>query len=62
VIGSWRFAAVAGFFVTALVVSNIIAVKLAEVGGRVFDAGNVPLRISSETSSRRCTASARRAA
>ena len=40
-IGSWRFAAVAGFFVTALVVSNIIAVKLAEVGGRVFDAGNV---------------------
>jgi uncharacterized integral membrane protein (TIGR00697 family) len=41
VIGSWRFTAVAGFFVTALVVSNIIAVKLAEVEGRVFDAGNV---------------------
>ena len=38
---SWRFVALAGFFVTALVVSNIIAVKLAEVGGRVFDAGNV---------------------
>jgi queuosine precursor transporter len=39
--GSWRFTAVAGFFVTALVVSNIIAVKLVEVEGRVFDAGNV---------------------
>ncbi|HSK15950.1 MAG TPA: queuosine precursor transporter [Gaiellaceae bacterium] len=38
---SWRFVSLAGFFVTALVVSNIIAVKLAEVGGRVFDAGNV---------------------
>jgi queuosine precursor transporter len=41
VIGSWRFTAVAAFFVTALVVSNIIAVKLVEVEGRVFDAGNV---------------------
>jgi uncharacterized integral membrane protein (TIGR00697 family) len=41
VIGSWRFTVVAGFFVTALVVSNIIAVKLVEVEGRVFDAGNV---------------------
>jgi uncharacterized integral membrane protein (TIGR00697 family) len=38
---SWRFVTLACFFVTALVVSNIIAVKLAEVGGRVFDAGNV---------------------
>jgi queuosine precursor transporter len=38
---SWRFVALAGFFVTALVVSNIIAVKLVEVGGRTFDAGNV---------------------
>lgn len=38
---SSRFVALAGFFVTALVVSNIIAVKLAEVEGRVFDAGNV---------------------
>jgi len=38
---SWRFVTLAAFFVTALVVSNIIAVKLAEVGGRVFDAGNV---------------------
>lgn len=38
---SWRFVALAGFFVTALVVSNVIAVKLVEVEGRVFDAGNV---------------------
>ena len=38
---SWRFVTIVGLFVTSLVVSNIIAVKLAEVGGRVFDAGNV---------------------
>jgi queuosine precursor transporter len=38
---SWRFVVVAAFFVTTLVVSNIIAVKLVEVSGRVFDAGNV---------------------
>jgi queuosine precursor transporter len=38
---SWRFVTLAGFFVTALVISNIIAVKLVEVEGRVFDAGNV---------------------
>jgi queuosine precursor transporter len=38
---SFRFVALAGFFVVALVVSNIIAVKLSEFGGRVFDAGNV---------------------
>jgi len=38
---SWRFVTLAGLFVTGLVVSNIIAVKLAEVGGRVFDAGNI---------------------
>ncbi len=38
---SWRFVTLAGLFVTALVVSNIIAVKLAEVGGRIFDAGNI---------------------
>jgi uncharacterized integral membrane protein (TIGR00697 family) len=38
---TWRFVAVAALFVTALVVSNIVAVKLVEVGGRVFDAGNV---------------------
>jgi uncharacterized integral membrane protein (TIGR00697 family) len=38
---SWRFVTIAGFFVTALVVSNIVAVKLVEVEGRVFDAGNI---------------------
>jgi queuosine precursor transporter len=38
---SWRFVVVAGIFVTTLVVSNIIAVKLVEVQGRVFDAGNI---------------------
>ena len=36
---SQRFVVVAAFFVTALVVSNIIAVKLVEVSGRVFPAG-----------------------
>jgi uncharacterized integral membrane protein (TIGR00697 family) len=38
---SWRFVVVAGFFVTGLVVSNIIAVKLVEVSDRVFPAGLV---------------------
>src|SRR5918997_5154357 len=38
---SGRFVVVAALFVTALVVSNIIAVKLVEVGGRIFDAGNL---------------------
>ena len=38
---SWRFVVVAGIFVTTLVVSNIIAVKLVEVSDRVFDAGNI---------------------
>jgi uncharacterized integral membrane protein (TIGR00697 family) len=38
---SQRFVIVAAFFVTALVVSNIIAVKLVEVSGRVFPAGLV---------------------
>ena len=38
---SWRFVVVAGFFVTALVVSNIIAVELVEMSGRVFPAGLV---------------------
>jgi uncharacterized integral membrane protein (TIGR00697 family) len=38
---SWRFVALAAFFVTALVVSNIIAVKLVEISGRVFPAGLV---------------------
>jgi uncharacterized integral membrane protein (TIGR00697 family) len=33
---SWRFVVAAGFFVTALVVSNIIAVKLVEMSGRVI--------------------------
>jgi queuosine precursor transporter len=43
---SWRFVAVAGVFVTALVVSNIIAVKLVEVSGRVFPAGLVIFPLS----------------
>lgn len=38
---SWRFVTIAAFFVTALVVSNVIAVKLVEVSGRVFPAGLV---------------------
>jgi queuosine precursor transporter len=43
---SWRFVAVAAIFVTALVVSNIIAVKLVEVSGRVFPAGLVIFPLS----------------
>ena len=43
---SWRFVAVAAVFVTALVVSNIIAVKLVEVSGRVFPAGLVIFPLS----------------
>jgi uncharacterized integral membrane protein (TIGR00697 family) len=43
---SWRFVAIAAFFVTALVVSNIIAVKLVEVSGRVFPAGLVVFPLS----------------
>jgi queuosine precursor transporter len=43
---SWRFVAVAAFFVTALVVSNIIAVKLVEISGRVFPAGLVIFPLS----------------
>jgi hypothetical protein len=38
---SWRFVTIAAFFVTTLVVSNVIAVKLVEIGGRVFPAGLV---------------------
>ena len=38
---SQRFVIVAAVFVTALVVSNIIAVKLVEISGRVFPAGLV---------------------
>jgi queuosine precursor transporter len=43
---SWRFVAVAAVFVTALVVSNIIAVKLVEVSSRVFPAGLVIFPLS----------------
>ncbi len=43
---SWRFVVVAGFFVTGLVVSNIIAVKLVEISGRVFPAGLVIFPLS----------------
>jgi len=43
---SWRFVIVAAFFVTALVVSNIIAVKLVQVSGRVFPAGLVIFPLS----------------
>lgn len=43
---SWRFVAIAALFVTALVVSNIIAVKLVEVGGRVFPAALVLFPLS----------------
>ena len=38
---SWRFVAIAAFFVTTLVVSNVIAVKLVEIEGRIFPAGLV---------------------
>ena len=44
--GSSRFVALAGFFVTALVVSNVIAVKLVELEGRVFPAGLVLFPLS----------------
>jgi uncharacterized integral membrane protein (TIGR00697 family) len=37
---------IAAFFVTALVVSNIIAIKLAEISGRVFPAGLVIFPLS----------------
>lgn len=40
------FVAVAAFFVTALVVANIIAVKLVELGGHVFPAGLVIFPLS----------------
>jgi uncharacterized integral membrane protein (TIGR00697 family) len=43
---SWRFLVVAAFFVTALVVSNIIAVKLVQISGRVFPAGLVIFPLS----------------
>jgi uncharacterized integral membrane protein (TIGR00697 family) len=44
--GSWRFVAVAAFFVTTLVVSNVIAVKLVGIAGRVFPAGLVIFPLS----------------
>jgi uncharacterized integral membrane protein (TIGR00697 family) len=40
------FVAVAAFFVTALVVSNVLAVKLAETAGHVFPAGLVLFPLS----------------
>jgi uncharacterized integral membrane protein (TIGR00697 family) len=43
---SFRFVVVAGFFVTALVVSNIIAVELVKMSGRVFPAGLVIFPLS----------------
>jgi queuosine precursor transporter len=43
---SERFVAIAALFVTALVVSNIIAVKLVEMSGRVFPAGLVIFPLS----------------
>jgi len=43
---SGRFVVVAAFFVTALVVSNIIAVKLVEGSGPVFPAGLVIFPLS----------------
>jgi queuosine precursor transporter len=43
---SHLFVGVAAFFVTALVVSNIIAVKLVEVSGQVFPAGLVIFPLS----------------
>lgn len=43
---SGLFVAVAAFFVTTLVVSNIIAVKLVEVSGQVFPAGLVIFPLS----------------
>lgn len=43
---SWRFVAIAAVFVTTLVVSNVIAVKLVEISGRVFPAGLVIFPLS----------------
>jgi uncharacterized integral membrane protein (TIGR00697 family) len=38
---SRAYLAIAVFFVTALVVSNVVAVKIVDVGGRQFDAGTI---------------------
>jgi hypothetical protein len=35
------FVAITAFFVTALVIANVLAVKLVEIGDRVFPAGLV---------------------
>ena len=43
---STRYVTVACLFVTCLIMSNILAVKLTEVDGRVLDAGNVVFPIS----------------
>jgi queuosine precursor transporter len=43
---SARFVVVAALFVTALIVSNIIAVKLVEMSGRIFPAGLVIFPLS----------------
>ena len=43
---SARFVVVAAVFVTALVVSNIIAVKLVEISGQIFPAGLVIFPLS----------------
>lgn len=40
-LGSWRLHTIIAVFVTALVISNIIAIKLLEAADRVFDAGNI---------------------
>ena len=43
---SWPFVVVAALFVTALVVANVIAVKLVEVSGHAFPAGVVLFPLS----------------
>ena len=43
---SGRYVTVACVFVTCLILSNILAVKLTEFHGRVLDAGNVVFPIS----------------
>ena len=43
---SWRFVSIAALFVTALVISNVIAVKLVEISGQVFPAGLVIFPLS----------------
>ena len=43
---SARYVTVACVFVTCLILSNILAVKLLEFHGRVLDAGNVVFPVS----------------